>query len=153
MNTKIGDFWTNTGLGTIAVFIYALFAFSQEQLLRMLPGIVGTIVCTAGLALLIIIPALYIIGTILYALWLLASYLFAGIRSKTEQESSPAVAVTGKIVAVANYIISAREAGLANIEITSNLEANGWDHDSIEKGFDYVLFRQQLRPAASGGLS
>ena len=153
MNTKIGDFWTNTGLGVIAVIIYALLSYSQEQLWRMVPGLVGTIVCTGGLALLIIVPMLYIIGTILYALWLFGSFLFAGIRSKEASESPRNAPVTGKLLAVANYIISAREAGLSNIEITSNLEANGWDNALIAQGFDYVLFRQQLRPTTSGGVS
>jgi hypothetical protein len=141
-------------VGMVVLYILlAIFMLDPGQALLL---IAISVICTAGISLVIWIPLAYFVGWGVLA-------LFARITGKTidfdsttpPAEGEPAQVQSENIAAlsqqlnkepgltndqqaIASYIRKALEKGLGHDKIIENLRNNGWSTDSIRWGFDFV---------------
>ena len=124
-----------------------------------------SIICTAGISLIIWIPVCYILGYMVIALVRVAlkaagvdvGGLFGGSKRDNNSPDDPTaepslqnlttaldedLAVKSNLTkdqaALINYIRKAKQKGLSNDVITRNLGQNGWNTDSINQAFQLV---------------
>jgi hypothetical protein len=108
-----------------------------------------SIICTAGISLILWLPLWYGVGYLTVALFRLLVRAFGG------QTSSPAAppqqplaqaapageqgqALSRDQIAITTYIKKARAKGLNRESISKALQANGWKVESINQGFQLV---------------
>ncbi len=131
-------------LGIVIVYlITALFmwSFNDAFLLTLF-----SIICTAGLSLIILLPIWYAVGYIAI-IPLRLILMTAGINinlpgskksEATQQEQQPKSALSKDQVALINYIKKALTKGLSKEQISVTLKSNGWPRDSITSAFQMV---------------
>ena len=108
-----------------------------------------SIICTLGISLIIWIPLWYILGYLTFAVLRFILSFFGvdlaesmGINKKKnsshpkEEEELPALNRDQQ--ALLSYIQKAQAKGLNSIQISSNLQNNGWSSDSITWAFDFI---------------
>jgi hypothetical protein len=105
-----------------------------------------SIICTAGISLILWLPLWYGVGYLGAALFRLLLRAIEGQSSTPPQQSPAPAAPTGEPgqglsrdqVAVFNYIKKAKAKGLNREFISKALQANGWTAESINQGFQLV---------------
>ena len=138
----------NIPIGIVVSFIF-LTVFMEGDIATAFAILVFSIICTAGISLILWLPIWYGVGYLTVALGRLLVRAFGG------QSSSPAAppqqplaqaAPTGEEgqalsrdqIAITNYIKKAKAKGLNRESINKALQTNGWTTDSINQGFQLV---------------
>ncbi|MEI6587360.1 MAG: hypothetical protein WCO05_00240 [Candidatus Moraniibacteriota bacterium] len=112
------------GLITALILLFILGGAEAIQ------ALVTTIICTLGITLIAYIPIAYLIGLGIEKIF----YSITGRQSSIEMTSE----LNSADQAVVNYITDARNAGMSNEIIRSNLKENGWATEAIDKAFSIV---------------
>lgn len=124
-----------------------------------------SIICTAGISLIIWVPVWYLLGYMVIALGRMAlnaagvdvGAMFGGSKGDKASADDPAAPpslqnlttaldenlavktnLTKDQAALTSYIRKAKQKGLSNDAITRNLGQNGWNTDSINQAFQLV---------------
>jgi hypothetical protein len=108
-----------------------------------------SIICTAGISLILWLPLWYGVGYLTVILFRLLVRAFGGQPSSppaTPKQPLAQAAPTGEPeqalsrdqIALTNYIKKARAKGLNREAISKALQANGWKVESINQGFQLV---------------
>ena len=106
-----------------------------------------SIICTAGISLIIWIPVWYILGYLAFAALRFVLSLFgvdlAASMGLNKKKNNPhpkkeQPALTRDQQALLSYIKKAQAKGLSNAEISSSLQKNGWSSDSITWVFKFA---------------
>jgi hypothetical protein len=106
-----------------------------------------SIICTAGISLIIWIPVWYILGYLAFAVLRFILSFFGvdlaeslGLHKKKNKPAPQAEQPTlsRDQQALLNYIKKAQAKGLSNAQISSNLQNNGWSRDSITWAFNFM---------------
>lgn len=114
------------------------------------------VVCTAGIGLIVVIPVMAVLILMLVNSWRAVfgkpaiSWRSANKKRKTGESSAPApqaqTAVRPEVQAIAKYIVSARQYGMPDGEITTTLVSRGWTDEVVKLGFAVV---PPMTPAAA----
>ena len=129
----------------IIVTIIFLTIFMAGDISSALLILVFSVICTAGISLILWLPIWYGVGYLMVALFRLLVRAFGGQPSSPQQplaQAAPAgeqgQALSRDQLAVTNYIKKARAKGLNRESISKTLQTNGWTADSINQGFQWV---------------
>jgi len=94
-----------------------------------------SIICTAGIGLVVWIPVCWIVG------WIVLKLGYLAFGSKTNDVADALTTEAQKTVpdpALLRYMMAAREHGMDSAAVAQNLTAAGWTADSIELASRYV---------------
>jgi cell division protein FtsW (lipid II flippase) len=144
-------------VGMVVLYILlAIFMLDPGQALLL---IAISVICTAGISLIIWIPLAYVVGWGVLALitWITGWSIepgssppakeepaqaepgnIAALSQQLDQQLKKEPALTNDQRAVAAYIRKALDKGLSREKIMAKLQDNGWGADSIKWGFDFV---------------
>lgn len=109
--------------------------------------LVFSVICTAGISLILWLPLWYGAGYLAVALFRLLVRAFGGQSASPAATSQQPVAQAASAgeqalsrdqVAITNYIKKAKAKGLNREFISKALQANGWTAESINQGFQLV---------------
>lgn len=116
-----------TAVGFLVLFaIFASFGGGNGIVV-----LIGSIICTAGIALVIWGPLAFLIGAVIFKLIDLL-----GKKEEVAEVESQKPVLTKEQQAIVNYIDRAIESGLSYERITSALKAQGWTEDEIKEAFN-----------------
>jgi len=140
--SKIINFFV--GLLTLVVVVFFYGVFTSLDGFGAVSGLLGfaaiSIICTAGITLVIWLPALWLLGTVVMKIF----GLFFGRKSQqlpTNTSSQPIgngslTPSSNNELAIIGYIVSSRNSGVANdTVIRSNLKSGGWSDVDIDNAF------------------
>jgi hypothetical protein len=142
------------------VVLYILLAIYMMDPGSALVLIAASVICTAGISLIIWVPLAYVIGWGVLALFTwIASWAAGPDSTPPATDGEPVQAQPGNVAAlsqqldqrlkreaslsndqraITTYIRKALDRGLSRERIMANLQDNGWAADSIKWGFDFV---------------
>lgn len=141
------------------VVLYLLLAIYMMDPGSALLLIAASVICTAGISLIIWVPLAYVVGWGVLAVFTWITGRTIGPDSTPPPADEPAKAEPGNIAAlsqqldqqlkkepalsndqraIATYIRKALDRGLSREKIMANLQNNGWASDSIRWGFNFV---------------
>jgi hypothetical protein len=134
----------NIPVGIVVSFIF-LTVFMEGDITTAFAILVFSIICTAGISLILWLPIWYGVGYLTVALFRLLVRAFGGQSSSPQQplaQAAPAgeqeKALSRDQIALTNYIKKAKAKGLNRESISKALQTNGWTADSINQGFQLV---------------
>ncbi len=123
--------FTKTLIGFAAIFlVLLLFTGPAAPVL-----VAASIICTAGIGLVVWIPLSYGVGSLIVAIYQSISNnskSSGGIESST---SSQTTNLTNDQRAIINYILLARGRGFKDDDTFTNLKVNGWSEQMIRECF------------------
>ena len=142
------------------VVLYILLTIYMMDPGNALLLIAASVICTAGISLIIWVPLAYVIGWGVLALitWLtgwsiepdsspspageepvqVQSDNIGALSQQLDQQLKKEPALTNDQRAIATYIRKALDRGITREKIQVNLQNNGWSADSIKWGLDFV---------------
>jgi len=134
----------NIPVGIVVTLIF-LTIFMEGDVSTALAILVFSVICTAGISLILWLPIWYGVGYLMVALFRLLVRAFGGQSSSPQQPLAQAAptgeqgqALSRDQLAITNYIKKAKAKGLNRESISKTLQTNGWTADSINKGFQLV---------------
>jgi len=118
--------WKRIGIGAIIIFIFAALGGGDG-----LSFLALTIICTAGISLLIYIPLSWLLGTIVITAYRI---LFKKYINKFDEGEEAKIDNNNK--AIIDYILQARGVGFSDDKIKQTLILEGgWSKEEVEKAF------------------
>lgn len=117
---------TLIGFATIVV-VLSLFTAGAA-----IPMILLSIICTAGVSLVLWIPLSYGVGSLVVSLYQSMS------KSKKTDGAGPKSSLTNEQKAITDYIKQSKSKGVEDNNIFSLLKANGWAENAIHEAFGLV---------------
>ncbi len=123
--------------------LYLALSISMGSLADAGVMIFASIICTAGVGLIIWLPCCWVTG-------FLVLYLINSIRRKsflptsevvvssTSLNAEPTAVMSNDILAIAQYITKSRNKGASDSQISNRLKWTGWTEKDIEMAFTYL---------------
>ncbi len=128
---KIGRFFGRVGIGMIATFVGLAIGFFD--LANAAAFMILSIVCTAGISLVVWIPIWWVVGRFIQ--WVVASLSSSKDScDKGPAESQPSRRLQDHEKAISTFIQKARAAKLCEADIGNRLLAAGWTAEEVDRG-------------------
>lgn len=126
--------FTKTLIGFVAIFlVLTLFTGSSAILL-----VLASIICTAGIGLVVWIPLSYGVGSLIVAIYQSITSNNRPSGNIEGSAGSPIVNLTNDQKAIIDYIKLARGRGFKDDDTFTNLKVNGWSEQIIRECFARV---------------
>ncbi len=123
-----------TLIGFATIFLLLLLFTGSSAILLVL----ASIICTAGVGLVVWIPLSYVVGSIVVGIAQGVQNLSSNSKNMENLASAQVVKVTNNQKAIIDYIKLARRRGFQDNNIFANLRTNGWAEDAINEAFRLV---------------
>lgn len=130
---------TKTLIGFAAIFLLLLVFTGSSAILL----VAASIICTAGVGLVVWIPLSYGVGSLIVAIF---QSINSRNRPSTNIKSSAGTAIvnlTNDQKALTDYIHQSRSKGVNDNNIFSLLKSNGWAENAIHEAFGLVATHKE----------
>lgn len=133
---------------TGAIVIYVALSIGIGSFVGAGELIILSLICTAGISLIIWIPSCWLVGFITLTIFDLCRRLFAASSMTMATASAPGEATTNTtvsndILAIATYITKSRKREASDSQIRNRLKTTGWSEKEIDGAFDYLATNTQ----------
>ncbi|OKH12522.1 hypothetical protein [[Limnothrix rosea] IAM M-220] len=138
-NSNIQTYRVLTGM----TVIYLGVAIAVGDLVSAGTLVLASIICTAGLSLIVWFPCSWLVGfLVLYLINSLKRKSFVPpseiVVQSTSVEAEPTAVLSNDILAIAQYIKKSRNKGASDSQITNRLKWTGWTEKDIKMAFTYL---------------